>query len=170
MEVMQIQDQTVVTVRYRMVTVEEAYYDEAWGEDSLVYVQGHHAIVPGLETALAGHAPGESLMLVIPPRFAHGEPDRRLDRVMSLQDFPPELRPQVEVGFEFSAEHPFAHGQRCDYLVTAVSSGRVEISGNHLLAGRTLLIEVEVLGVRDANPHERECGEPETGSASSWSE
>src|SRR5665213_3107573 len=111
---MRIQDQTVVTVRYRLATVEEAYYDEAWDDDALEYVQGHHAIVPGLETALAGHAPGESLMLVIPPRFAHGERDRRLERVMSLQDFPPEIRGQVEAGFEFSAEHPFTHGERCD--------------------------------------------------------
>jgi FKBP-type peptidyl-prolyl cis-trans isomerase SlyD len=167
MTVMLIEDETVVTVRYRMATLEEPYYDEAWDDDSLVYVQGHHAIVPGLESALAGHAPGESMMLVIPPRVAHGERDRRLDRMMPIEDFPPEVRSQVEVGFEFSAEHPFSPGQRCDFVVTAIEGRMVGISGNHVLAGRTLLIEVEVLNVRNANMHERACGEPETGSSAS---
>lgn len=158
---MRIHDQAVVTVRYRMGTVEGEYYDEAWDGDALVYVQGHHAIVPGLESILAGHAPGESLMVVIPPKFAHGEYDRRLELVMPLVDFPTHLQSVIQQGFEFSAENPFHQGERRDFVVKRINEGVVEVSGNHRLAGKTLLVEVEVLEVRDANPEEQSRGAPQ---------
>lgn len=160
-QTMRIHDETVVTVRYRMATVEGRYYDEAWDGDALVFIQGHHAVVPGLEHVLAGHAPGESLMVVIPPKDAHGEYDQRLELAMPLVDFPAELRAQVKPGFAFSAEHPFQRGERRDFQVVRVRDGVVEVSGNHHLAGRTLLVEVEVIAVRDASPVERARGQPE---------
>jgi FKBP-type peptidyl-prolyl cis-trans isomerase SlyD len=158
---MRIRDESVVTVSYALATTEGDFYDEADPRDPLVYVHGHHAIVPGLEHVLAGRAPGESLMVVIPPACGHGEYDARLELTVPLVDLPDDLRPRLAAGFSFTAEHPFTPGERREFLVTHVSRGMAAISGNHRLAGRTLLVKADVLAVREASADEMASGEPE---------
>lgn len=151
---MQIHPESVVTMRYRMGTVEGDFYDEAWDDDALVYIHGHHAIVPGLETVLSGHGPGESMLVVIPPRHAHGEYDQRLEFRMPMSEFPEDIKALIEPGFEFSADHPYEPGERRDFTVKRIDGSEVALSGNHKLAGRTLLVEVQIVEVRDASPDE----------------
>ena len=104
---------------------------------------GYGEMLPALERALEGKAPGESVMLQLEPEDAFGEYDADLLRVEPAERY----GKGIVAGMEVEEDSRF-------YTVTDVADGKVVLDGNHPLAGMALRFSCEVLTVRSAKAEE----------------
>ena len=151
---------TVVTIDYALTDEEGELIDSSEGEEPLVYLHGHHGIIPGLEEALAGHREGDRLEVTIPPEEGYGDWDEDLVEVVSVTDFDdPET---LEVGAQFETDTE--EGPRLATIIE-IEGGEGTVDLNHPLAGMTLNFDIVVRGVRPATAEELAHGHPHGAGA-----
>ncbi|WP_414040367.1 peptidylprolyl isomerase [Acidithiobacillus sp. M4-SHS-6] len=139
----------VVTIDYSLTDEEGELIDSSVGEEPLIYLHGHHGIIPGLEQALAGHRAGDKVEVSIPPEEGYGDWDEDLVEVVAREDFDdPE---ELEIGTQFETE---TDEGACLATVIDIEGEDVTVDLNHPLAGMTLNFDVTVLDVRDATAEE----------------
>jgi FKBP-type peptidyl-prolyl cis-trans isomerase SlyD len=155
---MKIANDSVVSFHYRVGTVEGEPVDKSEKDEPLVYLHGSGQIVSGLEEALGGHEPGDHIDARITPEAGYGVYDERLDLKIPLKAFPDGARARLEPGFRFVASHPFEEEDEIMYTVVVVEEDGVLVTGNHPLAGKTLLFEVDIVAVRAATAEELSHG------------
>lgn len=144
-----ISNDKVVTIDYSLTDEEGELIDSSVGEEPLIYLHGHHGIIPGLEQALAGHRTGDKVEVSIPPEEGYGDWDEDLVEVVSKEDFDdPE---DLEIGTQFETETD--EGARLATVID-IEGEDVTVDLNHPLAGMTLNFDVTVLDVRDATAEE----------------
>jgi FKBP-type peptidyl-prolyl cis-trans isomerase SlyD len=130
-----------VTLR---VAVHDAQGVELSAPSETSYLHGGYGgLLAGLERAVEGKAPGESVSVQLEPEDAFGEYDADLLR----------LEPAERYGAGIAAGMEVEEEGRL-YLVTDVADGKVVLDGNHPLAGMALRFSLEVLAVRTAEPEE----------------
>lgn len=149
---MEITASRVASIHYTLTDDEGRVIDQS-SSQPLSYLHGAGNIVPGLEKALEGRKPGDSLQVDVEPEEAYGARNEDL-----LQTVPREAFKNVgtvEPGMQFNAQT-----ERGPLLVTVVevSEAQVRIDANHPLAGRRLHFAVEVAEVREASEQEKQLG------------
>lgn len=156
---MQVEARKVITIDYTLTDTDGEVLDSSEDDGPLAYLHGFGNIVPGLEAALEGKAPGDKLVVTVPPDKGYGERDPGLVQKMPRAKFP---KGDIDVGMRFSAETD--DGVRV-LTVVAVSAKDVTVDGNHPLAGQTLSFDVTVREIRDATEEEIEHGHVHDGDA-----
>lgn len=151
---MQIGKDTVVSLTYRLSTLDGEMLEEALAESPAVYLQGgYDGIFPRVEAALEGQAAGHAVDLVLEPDDAFGEYDAELVKIEPIDVFPEEVKVGMQLeGASEDGEHVML------YTVTEVADGKVVVDGNHPLAGQSLRIQLVVHDVRAASAEEIEHG------------
>jgi FKBP-type peptidyl-prolyl cis-trans isomerase SlyD len=150
---MQISENSVVSFHYTLTDSTGKVIDTSQGNEPLTYLHGVGQIVPGLENALIGKAPGDKLDVEVAAEDGYGE-----HQEFMVQQVPREAFQGVDViepGMQFQAQTPQGG---MTVTVTAVTDTTVTVDGNHPLAGQGLFFAVEVVSVRDATTEEREHG------------
>ena len=104
---------------------------------------GYGEMLAGLERALEGKAPGESVQLQLEPEDAFGEYDPDLLRVEPAERY----GKGIAAGMEVEEDSRF-------YTVTDVADGKVVLDGNHPLAGMALRFSCAIVSVRTAKAEE----------------
>ena len=119
---------------------------------------GGDDLLPKLEEALDGQAPGFETHLRLEPDQAFGDYDAELVCFEDRALFPEGL----EEGMQFDGlpEGAQTVGMPPDtiYTVTELYPTHVVLDGNHPLAGIALQLHVKVIGVREATEQERDAG------------
>jgi FKBP-type peptidyl-prolyl cis-trans isomerase SlyD len=156
---MQIARHTVASIDYTLTDNDGQVLDTSEGREPLTYIHGEGNLIPGLETALEGQNPGDSLSVTIEPAEAYGERDERLIQQVPMAAF--EGVESVEPGMRFQATDE--QGQGRVVTVTEVEGDEVTVDANHPLAGQPLNFEVSVVEVREATPEEIDHGHVHTG-------
>ena len=142
-----------MVARDKVVSLKIQMYDaqgvllHAPGEPHTYLHGGYGGLLPALEHALEGKAPGETVRLQLEPEQAFGDYDAGLLRVEPAERY----GEGVAVGMEIEEEDRL-------YTVTDVAAGKVVLDGNHPLAGMALRFVCEVVSVRSAKPEEIERG------------
>jgi len=157
---MKIAKDRVVALAYRLKLEDGEVADESEPDEPLHYLHGHNNIVDGLETALVDHVKGDELDVVIAPEDAYGTHNPELDLAIPLEAFPEEMRPMLQQGTVFVADHPEDEQVEVAYTVMEVLEDRVLATGNHPLADETLHFHVQVVDVREASEEELAHGHP----------
>jgi FKBP-type peptidyl-prolyl cis-trans isomerase SlyD len=155
---MDIAKNAVVSFHYQVATLDGETVDRSEEGQPMVYLHGTSQIIPGLEEALAGRHAGEHVEAKVPPEKGYGIYDPELDLKLPLAAFPAGAKPQLEPGFRFMAEHPNKEGQEVMFTIHAIEGDDALVSGNHPLAGETLLFKVDVVAVRAATSEELHHG------------
>lgn len=147
---MNIVKNTVVTLSYRLSTLEGDVLEEAGGNEPAIYLHGgYDGIFPKVEAALEGKLAGDEVDVVLAPEDAFGEYDAQLVRLEPAHLFPEDVR----VGMQFEGASEDGHHLTI-YTVTDVADGKVVVDGNHPLAGTSLRVQCRVEGVRTASEDE----------------
>jgi FKBP-type peptidyl-prolyl cis-trans isomerase SlyD len=122
--------------------------------EPLWIVLGHGQLIPGLEAALEGHVPGDSLAVDIAPADAYGERQEGQVQRMSKKYFPhaDRLKPGMT-----SALRLKDGGQRA-VTVHKVGMSTIDVDMNHPMAGKTLHFDVTLEQVREATEEELSHG------------
>lgn len=133
-------------------------------DEPVEFLVGGHDLLPVIEEALQGHAPGAHVQLQIEPEQAFGDFNDQLIFLEPRSLFPTDL--QEGMTFEGSALpagcNPDAPKDAL-YAVTDVYPEHVVLDGNHPLAGIAIRLDLRVVGVREATPEEIERGTLGTG-------
>jgi FKBP-type peptidyl-prolyl cis-trans isomerase SlyD len=104
---------------------------------------GYGGLLPALERAIEGNAPGQTVHVQLEPEEAFGEYDADLVRLEPAERY----GDGIAVGMTVEEEARI-------YTVTEVAAGKVVLDGNHPLAGMALRFSLEILRVRTAKPEE----------------
>lgn len=150
---MQIAKHKVVSIDYTLTDTQGTVLDSSQGRGPLAYIHGMGNIIPGLETALEGKAPGDNLSVTVEPAQGYGERNEDLQQDVSRDLF--EGVDRVEVGMQFQADGP--QGPQV-VTVRDVQTDTVTVDANHPLAGVTLNFDVTVVDVREATKEEMDHG------------
>lgn len=119
------------------------------GKTPISYLHGgYDNLLPKIEAALEGQAPGFKTKLELAPEDGFGVRDESLLKTISKKDFPP----GVKVGA--SMQGLTDSGEEKIYTVLKIKGDQVMLDGNHPLAGKTLRVGMQVLEVRVATAEE----------------
>jgi FKBP-type peptidyl-prolyl cis-trans isomerase SlyD len=150
---MQVGKDKVVSIDYTLTDDGGEVIDTSSGGEPLTYLHGGGEIVPGLERALEGKAPGDEVNAKIEPDDGYGQKNPGLIQPVPRAQFPGVK--DIQVGMQFQAQTN--HGPRV-VTVVGVDENNVTVDANHPLAGATLNFAVKVVEVRDATPQELDHG------------
>lgn len=148
-----VKKNAVVSLSYTLKNADGQELDKSSPDKPFAYLHGNKQIVPGLENALDGLAVGDKKEVTVPPAEGYGEfvPGLKMD--IERSNFPQDI--EIQPGMQFSAE---VSGNNQVFTVTGLEGDKVQVDGNHPLAGQTLHFAVEVVEIRDATKEELEHG------------
>jgi FKBP-type peptidyl-prolyl cis-trans isomerase SlyD len=154
-----ITDGKQVSLEYTLTLEDKSKIDSNVGKDPLVFTQGAHEIIPGLEKKLSGLKFGESKQIEVSPEEGYGPVDPQRRQEVEKMKIPEDAR---KVGAKLTGQGP--DGRMVFAQVTEVKEDTVILDLNHPLAGKKLFFDIKVLKVEDA-PKKLE-GTPEAPAAS----
>jgi FKBP-type peptidyl-prolyl cis-trans isomerase SlyD len=137
-----IVDGSRVQLEYTLKEVSGEVLDSNKGGTPLIYVQGEHKIMPVIERALQGMRTGEEKQVTVPPEDGYGAVDPGAQTEVPKHAVPPAA---LTVGSQLTAET--SSGQTRLVRVKEIKEETVVLDLNHPLAGKTLQVDVRVLGV-----------------------
>jgi FKBP-type peptidyl-prolyl cis-trans isomerase SlyD len=149
---MQIGQDTVVAFHFTLTdSATGAELESSAGDAPRLYLHGHHALLPGLEAALAGRVAGDRVEVTLTATEAYGERrDDAIERVplKHLQTAGKRIRQGDVAGLRTADGHTIP--------VTVVKLGKfaVDVDRNHPYAGKALRFAIDVASVRAASRDE----------------
>ncbi len=147
---MTITGNKVVSIHYNVVDADsQEMIDSSDGKEPMVYLHGARNIIPGLEQALEGRAPGDAFDVTVAAAEAYGEHSQ--DRVQSVPREAFAEIGELQLGLRVTAQTEIG---AIELLVTEIGDDEVTVDANHPLAGRNLKFSVRVEQVRDASEEE----------------
>lgn len=111
--------------------------------DPLELVIGNAKIIPGLQDAIVGMSSGETKEITIPPNRAYGPYHEEMTAVIDRSMIPANV--ELEVGVAIRVKH--SDGHESDAFVTKIDGDKISVDGNHPLAGKNLLMTVELVSL-----------------------
>lgn len=144
----------VVSFAYTLTDDDGKLIDKGDKDSPLVYLHGHHNLIPGMEEAIQGKEAGDSFETIVSPEKGYGQRDASLDLVLGMDQFPPEHHEQLGPGVQFQGPHPEKEGESVVYTIHQIEDEKAYVSGNHPLAGMQLHFAIEILEVRAGSEEE----------------
>lgn len=152
-----IRDGVVVTFDYAMRDTEGTVLDASSAEEPGIYLHGAANIAPGLEAAMAGRQVGDRVTVEVPPEEGFGVPDGRSPVTVPRDAFEPGV--EITLGMQCMPEEPDA--PQTALWVVGITDDIVTLDWNHPLAGKSVVYDVTITGLRDATPAELDQGAPD---------
>lgn len=137
-----IEKGNVVAVHYTGKLTDGNMFDSSEGRDPLKFQVGSGQIIPGFENAIIGKNVGDKVTVNIPAEQAYGEVREDLLVKVGKDQLPGE----VQIGQSLSAQAD--NGQQVNVTVKEINEDHVIIDGNHPLAGKELVFDIEVVEIQ----------------------
>lgn len=132
-----------VKVHYTGKLEDGTVFDSSADREPLQFTIGEGNIVPGFENAVVGMSPGQSKTETIPCTEAYGPRREELIQSIERSAIPEDIA--LLEGQRLQVSHP--DGQAMVVTVTEVSDESVTLDGNHMLAGKDLVFEIELVEI-----------------------
>jgi peptidylprolyl isomerase len=132
---------STVDVHYTGKLTTGEVFDSSEGREPLKFQVGAGQIIPGFEEAIIGKNIGDKVTINIQPENAYGELREDLIVKVPLDKLPG----KVEVGQSLQAVG--SDNKPVQVMVKEVYEDHVLIDGNHPLAGKELLFDIEVMEI-----------------------
>lgn len=119
-------------------------FDSSKERDPLEFTLGNKELLAGFEEGVVGMKPGESKSVTLEPENAFGE--RREDLLLELpkKEFPQHISPSVGLQLKLSN----AEGADMTVVVSEVGEESVTLDGNHPMAGKTVVFDIELVEIK----------------------
>ena len=131
-----------ISIEYTLKLDDGTTVDTNVGEEPLTYTQGGSEILPALETALLGHAVGDTKEVKLTAEEGYGPINTEAYQEVELDMVPEDAR---TVGMMLVATDP--EGQQQPIKVREIREETIILDFNHPLAGETLNFEIKILGI-----------------------
>ena len=130
-----------VDVHYTGKLTTGEVFDSSEGKEPLKFQVGSGQIIPGFEEGLMGKKVGDKVTVNIQPDNAYGQVREDLFVKVPLDKMPGE----VEVGQSLQAVGD--DNRPVQVIIKEVNEDHVVIDGNHPLAGKELVFDIEVMAI-----------------------
>ena len=137
-----IENGKVVSVHYVGKFTDGEVFDSSEGREALQFEVGSGQLIPGFESAIIGKVVGDKVTANITPEEGYGLVREDLIVSVPLDKMPGD----VEVGQALEAQGE--NGQSAQVFVKEINEDNVVIDGNHPLAGKDLVFEIEVVEIQ----------------------
>lgn len=134
----QVKRGDTVTVNYTGRFEDGDVFDSSSGSEPLRFTAGGQEVIPGVANAVLGMEAGESKTVTIPPEDGYGPRQDGLLQKVPLDQLPP----QVKVGDPLQAQ---VEQDTFIFWVKEMDDQFATLDGNHPLAGKTLVFELELV-------------------------
>lgn len=139
----QVKENNTVKVHYTGKLADGQVFDSSEGKEPLQFTLGQGRLIPGFEKGLIDMKLNEKKTINIAVEDAYGEPREDLIIEVSKTELPQEMAPEVGMGLVSRTPE----GQEMNLLVVEVKDETVILDGNHPLAGRDLIFDLEVVEI-----------------------
>ena len=133
-----------VQVHYTGKFEDGTVFDTSKEGDPLQFTIGEHQVIAGFEQAVVGMSEGQATTAEIPAGQAYGQHDERLVSQVSRDQIPP----NVEVSLNDRLQIRRSDGKTFVVTVTDITEQTVTLDANHPLAGRDLIFDIELVGIK----------------------
>ncbi len=134
-----------VSIEYTLTLEDKTVVDSNVEGKPLIFIQGSHNIIPGLESALDGMKTGDSKQVTVTPENAYGAVDDDAVSEIEKAHIPED---SLKVGAVLQGQSP--DGRVIIARVVEIGEETVLLDYNHPLAGKTLNFDVKILAVKNA--------------------
>jgi peptidylprolyl isomerase len=115
-------------------------FDSSSESGPAYFTLGEGEVIRGFELAVLGMTLGESKIVEIPADEGYGPHDDDMVVILDRKFFPADLEPKVGQRLRMRQ----AQGSRLTVTVTDVSESRVTVDTNHPLAGKDLILDIQL--------------------------
>jgi len=132
-----------VTVTHQGILDDGMIFDESDDSSPLIFILGENEVLPGMEIAVLGMEVGDRKTVTIPPEHGYGVHQQKLIEEVNRDALPQDL--QLDLGGQL--EVIAADGVVHQLVVVELGEQRVTLDGNHPLAGKSLILQVELVSI-----------------------
>lgn len=152
---MAIENNMVVSLEYELRDKGTSeIIDSNVGEKALEFITGRGHIIPGLEKEILAMNEGDSAQVIVAPAEAYGEFDETAVQQVPIEQF---------AGIELHEGMPLyaqaEDGSTLQVIVKNITASDVTVDYNHPLAGKELMFDIKIQGVRECTPEESLSGQ-----------
>ncbi len=132
-----------IKVHYHGKLTDGTTFDSSEGREPLEVTAGVGQVIQGFDEALIDMAIGQKKTVNIPVVMGYG--DRLEDMIMEfpITEFPPEMNPEVGMELQMGDNS----GNVFPVVVLEVREETVVLDGNHPLAGKDLVFDIELVSI-----------------------
>ena len=137
---------SLLLMHYSIALTNGTEIESSFDNEPVEVGMGSGVLTEGMELALYGLETGDRQTLTLTPEQGFGLRDEKNIHMMPLSDFPPDLKPESGLVFEFETPD----GEEILGTVLTVRKDAAEVDFNHPLAGQPLVFTVEILDINNA--------------------
>ena len=142
----QVKENNTVKVHYTGKLSDGQIFDSSKGKEPLEFTLGKGQIIPGFEKGVIDMKLNEKKTITIAQEEAYGGIKDELKQEVKKSVLPEEITPEVGMGLVSKSPD----GQEMNFLVVDVKEETILIDGNHPLAGKDLIFDLEVVEIKDS--------------------
>ncbi|MCG9793464.1 FKBP-type peptidyl-prolyl cis-trans isomerase [Flavobacterium algicola] len=139
----QVKENNTVKVHYTGKLADGQVFDTSEGKDPIAFTLGQGSLIPGFEKGLIDMKVNEKKTINITKEDAYGDPREDLIIEVPKSELPEDMAPEVGMGLVSRTPE----GQEMNLLVIEVKPESVVLDGNHPLAGKDLIFDLEVVEI-----------------------
>ena len=141
----QVKANNTVKVHYTGKLADGQVFDTSEGKEPIEFVLGQGRLIPGFEQGLIDMKLNEKKTISIAKEEAYGEVNEQLIQEIERANLPQDMEPKVGMGLVSKSPE----GQEMNLMIVEVKDDSVVIDGNHPLAGRDLVFDLEVVEIKE---------------------
>ena len=139
----QVTVNSTVKVHYTGKLADGEVFDTSDGKEPIEFTLGQGQLIPGFEKGLIDMKLNEKKTINMTKDEAYGEVNETLIQEVKKTDLPQDMEPKVGMGLVSKSPD----GQEINLMVVEVKEETIVIDGNHPLAGRDLIFDLEVVEI-----------------------
>ncbi len=132
-----------VKVHYTGKLDDGSVFDSSENKQPLEFTIGQGQLIPDFENAVVDMSPGDSTTVHIAAENAYGPYHEEMVIVVNRTDLPENFEPRVNQRVQIRQES----GREFAVTVAAVSENDVTFDGNHVLAGKDLTFDIQLVEI-----------------------
>ena len=139
----QVKEGDVVRVHYTGKLTNGEQFDSSEGREPLEFTVGAGQMIKGFDAAMPGMSVGEKKTINISPGDAYGEKDEHAVIEFPRENVPKDMK--LEPGMQLQLRNEA--GQPFPVTVTEVKEDVIVLDANHMLAGKELVFDIELMEI-----------------------
>lgn len=140
----QVKQNDTVRVHYTGKLKDGQVFDSSLEREPIEFTMGQGQLIPGFEKGLLDMKVNEKKTIDIPSEEAYGEPRQELIQEVEKSQLPEEIKPEPGMGLVSKSPD----GREMNLVVKEVKDDTIVVDGNHPLAGKDLVFDLEVVEIK----------------------
>jgi FKBP-type peptidyl-prolyl cis-trans isomerase SlyD len=131
----------LITLEFSFRSEDSQLVNSNVGKSPLIYTQGAHEVIPGVETAVEGMMVGETKHVVVPPVDGFGPRDPHAVQEVHTHKLPRDITVGAHLRLHDKS------GRELRPTVMQITDHTALLDFNHPLAGKTLFVDLKVVRI-----------------------